>query len=63
MVGYGLSAHARKCQLSDGRSLTRVTAFGRFLPVLTTACAGQVEYKQLVSTNANDWSVGMQMGG
>ena len=35
----------------------------RSLPVVTTACAGQVECKQLVSTNAIDWSVTMQMGG
>ena len=36
---------------------------GRSLPVVTTACAGQVECKRLVSTNAIDWSVTMQMGG
>src|SRR5471030_1233523 len=26
------------------------------LPVLTVACAGQVECKRLVSTDANEWS-------
>lgn len=35
---------------------------GRSLPVVTTACAGQVEYKQLVSTDAIDRSGAMQMG-
>jgi hypothetical protein len=37
--------------------------WGRSLPVVTTACAGQVECKRLVSTDAIDWSVAMQMGG
>lgn len=41
----------------------RQAASGRSLPVVTTACAGQVECKRLVSTNAIDWSVTMQMGG
>ena len=36
---------------------------GRSLPVVTTACAGQIECKRLVSTDAIDWSVAMQMGG
>ena len=36
---------------------------GRSLPVVTIECAGQVECKRLVSTNAIDWSVAMQMGG
>ena len=43
--------------------LWELTASGRFLPVVTTACAGQVECKRLVSTNAIDCSVTMQMGG
>lgn len=34
-----------------------LAAFGRFLPVVTTACTGQVECKLLVSLNAIDWSV------
>lgn len=38
-------------------------ASGRSLSVVTMACAGQVECKQLVSTDAIDWSVAMQMGG
>lgn len=33
------------------------------LPVVTTACAGQVECKRLVNTDAIEWSVAMQMGG
>lgn len=40
-----------------------IKKIGRSLPVVTTACAGQVECKRLVSTNAIDWSVAMQMGG
>jgi len=36
---------------------------GRSLPIVTTACAGQVECKRLVSTDANGWSVAMQMSG
>jgi len=40
-----------------------MTAIGRSLPIVTTACAGQVECKQLVSTDANGWSVAMQMSG
>ena len=40
-----------------------MTAFGRFLPVVTTACAGQVECKRLASLNASDWSVVVQIGG
>mgnify|MGYP003450433747 len=39
------------------------SAFGRFLPVVTTACAGQVECKRLASLNASDWSVVVQIGG
>jgi len=38
-------------------------ASGRCLSVVTTACAGQVECKSLVSWNATDWSVVVQMGG
>ena len=38
-------------------------AIGRSLPVVTTACAGQVECKLLVSWNAIDWSGVVQMGG
>lgn len=38
-------------------------AIGRSLPVVTTEWAGQVECKRLISTNAIDWSVAMQMGG
>lgn len=37
------------------------SAFGRSPPVVTTACAGQVECKRLISTNAIDWSATMQM--
>ncbi|MNE03817.1 hypothetical protein D3C80_963300 [compost metagenome] len=40
-----------------------MTAFGRSLPVVTTACAGQVECKRLVKSNANGWSPAMQTGG
>ena len=40
-----------------------MTASGRSPPVVTTAFAGQVECKRLISTNAIDWSVTMQMGG
>ena len=36
---------------------------GRSPPVVTTACAGQIECKRLISTNAIDWSVTMHMGG
>ena len=36
---------------------------GRSLPVVTTAYTSQVECKRLVSTNAIDWSVVMQMNG
>lgn len=36
---------------------------GRSLPVVITAHAGQVECKRLVSTNAIDWPVAMQLGG
>ena len=36
---------------------------GRSLSVVTTARAGQAECKRLVSTDAIDWSVAMQMGG
>ncbi|MNF52293.1 hypothetical protein D3C84_336360 [compost metagenome] len=36
-------------------------AFGRSPLVVTTACADQVECKRLISTNAIDWSVTMQM--
>ena len=41
----------------------RKSAIGRFLPVVTTACAGQVECKRLASLNASDWSVVVQIGG
>lgn len=43
--------------------LNRKSAFGRSLPIFTTACAGQIESKRLVSTDANGWSVAMQMSG
>jgi len=36
---------------------------GRSLSVVTTAPAGQVECKRLLSTDAIDWSVAKQMGG
>jgi hypothetical protein len=45
------------------RDRQQLAAFGRFPPVVITACAGQVECKRLVSTNAIDWSVAMQLGG
>ena len=38
-------------------------AFGRSPPVVTTAFPGHVECKRLISTNAIDWSVTMQMDG
>lgn len=34
-----------------------------YLPVVTTACAGQIERNRLVSWNAIDWSVVVQIGG
>lgn len=40
-----------------------MTALGRSLPVITKVCAVQIECKRLVSTDAIDWSVAMQMGG
>lgn len=40
-----------------------IVLIGRFLPVVITACAGQVEFKRLGGTNAIDWSVAMQMDG
>jgi hypothetical protein len=42
---------------------SRLTENGRSLPIDTTACAGQVECKRLVSTNTIDWLVAMQMTG
>lgn len=39
-----------------------MAALGRSLPVVTTACAGQIESNRLVSANAIDWSVAIQMG-
>lgn len=39
-----------------------MSAFGRSLPVIATACAGQVECKRVVSWNAIDWSGRTQMG-
>lgn len=36
---------------------------GRSLSTFKKACAGQVECKRLVSTDANGWSVAMQMSG
>ncbi|RMV62220.1 hypothetical protein [Pseudomonas coronafaciens] len=41
----------------------QLSASGRSLPIVTTACVGQVESKRLVSTDANGWSVAMQMSG
>ena len=38
------------------------SALGRFLPVFTTVCAGQVKCKRLVGWNAVDWSVAVQIG-
>jgi len=40
-----------------------MTGFGRSLPIVTTACAGQVGCKRLVSKDANGWSAAMQMSG
>ena len=57
-MSYGLLHLVNGCEFN--RSMQK-TAFGRSPPVLTTACAGQVECKRLVSTNAIDWSVTMQM--
>ena len=37
------------------------SAFGRFLPLLTTACAGQVECERLVSGLANGRSIAMPL--
>lgn len=45
------------------RGPSRKAAIGRSLPIFTTACAGQIESKRLVSTDANGWSVAMQMSG
>ncbi len=42
---------------------TFLHSLGRSLPVVTTACAGQVECKRLVGLNAIDRSVAVQMGG
>ena len=47
--------------ITDGSVVCPWSAFGRFLPVLTKACAGQVECKKLVSTNANGWSSAMPL--
>ena len=44
-------------------SFCRRPAFGRFLPVVTRACAGQDECMRLVSRNAIDWSVVVKVGG
>ncbi len=49
--------------ITDGIAACPRSAFGRFLPVVTTACAGQVECKRLASLNASDWSVVVQIGG
>ncbi|MNJ41271.1 hypothetical protein D3C77_361900 [compost metagenome] len=59
-------AQKRRFQQSVRRQSGRTDFFntiGRSPPVVTTACAGQVECKRLISTNAIDWSVTMQMGG
>lgn len=48
---------------SPKHSVRELSAFGRFLTVVTTVYAGQVECKRLVSTDAIDWAVVMQMGG
>ncbi len=32
-----------------------MSAFGRFLPVKATQCAGQIRCKRLVKSNANGW--------
>jgi hypothetical protein len=39
-----------------GNQESVTAAVGRSLPIFTTACAGQVECKRLVSGNANEWS-------
>ena len=57
-------AQKRRFQQSVRRQFGRTAffkTFGRSPPAVTTACAGQVECKRLVSTNAINWSVTMQM--
>ena len=49
--------------MSDEDRSLPMSAFGRLLPVINLSCAGQVECKRLVSTNAIHWSVAMQKGG
>lgn len=49
--------------LEQARQEVGQAAIGRFLPLVTTACAGQVKCKLLVSWNAIDWSVVVQIGG
>ena len=57
-------AQKRRFQQSVRRQSGRTDFFnkiGRSPLVVTTACAGQVECKRVISTNAIDWSVTMQM--
>ena len=57
-------AQKRRFQQSVRRQFGRTAFFntiGRSPPVVTTACAHQFECKRLISTNAIDWSVTMQM--
>jgi len=48
-------------QITDGSAVCPWSAFGRTLPVVTMACAAQVECERLVSGFANGRSIAMPL--
>ncbi|MNL36143.1 hypothetical protein D3C87_1582120 [compost metagenome] len=62
LIVNDLGESVERLKLADF-CLFRGAEIGRSPPLVTRASVGQVECKRLISTNAIDWSVTMQMGG